>query len=882
MTEHIGIYRVERPIGRGGMGEVFLAWDDRLERRVAIKRIRKDAGLSAEQRERFRREARLAARLSHSAVVQIYDLVSGDADDAIVMEYVEGRTLAERLVEGPLEIGEALRLAQEIAQGLAAAHEAGLIHRDLKAANVLVTPAGHAKILDFGLSRPAVRRSDEEPLTRQGFVIGTFYAMSPEQARGEEVDQRSDLFSLGILLYQMLTGQAPFRGADPAETLKKIVQEPPPDARTLRPDMPPEAGSLIGRLLAKDRRDRPGSADEVAAALERLRLGSGLLLPVSDSSVSDLPTSMVPKETVAPISPQKETLPSSLVGLVGRSRRGLWISAAVVAVLIAAVAATVFLARSRPPLRVAVAPVDVVNPGDERLLLAGSGVLNSAIAGLTSLEGIAPIDSTEVSRGGRSPVEMARVAAAGEILTAEIRREGSIARVTLRRLQGSDARVLWTDTFPVPIDARKLPVLANAVAIKIRNAYPDHALRPGVPELDVRDQDYAAFLDIQQRIDAGAMRLEPEVARLETIIRDSPRFLEARLLAAEVCLTLFRSQRTSEPLEHASVLIRQARDLAPGDPRALRLELLIRLAGNQTENAVEILEQLERVLPGDPELLILRSRLADQQGRWEESLTLLEAAAEQAPSWQNLYRLALAEARHGRIAAARLRLETILRQAPNNLWALEALGHLELLYGDLARAEQIYLSCVGAATRRAYNNLGYARFLRGKYQEAAVSYRRALAVEPDYPLTLVSLADALVELGQTQEAEAHYRRALALLTATETWATPGEVMLKAQCLARLGRSREAVDASQAALRRNPDDSDLLYQNALVLSLAGDRSSALNNVLAALEKGYQPRWFTGSPFRWLRDAPEFRPYLEASTSQQGPESAGRPAPRPADP
>lgn len=158
--ERIGGYVVEGRLGVGGMGEVFLAWDERLQRHVAIKRIRQDIGLSRDQRERFRREAQLAARLSHPAVVQIHTVC--EEDDAIVMEYVEGQTLADRLASGRLEIAEILRLACEIAQGLAAAHEAGLVHRDLKAANVIVTPSGAAKILDFGLARPVVRSPEDQ------------------------------------------------------------------------------------------------------------------------------------------------------------------------------------------------------------------------------------------------------------------------------------------------------------------------------------------------------------------------------------------------------------------------------------------------------------------------------------------------------------------------------------------------------------------------------------------------------------------------------------------------------------------------------------------------------------------------------------------------
>ena len=268
MPERIGAYRLESPLGRGGMGEVFLAWDERLERAVAIKRIRHDAFVQGHQRERFRREARMAARLSHAAIVQVHDLVSEESGDAIVMEYVEGPTLSERLVRGPLGIAEAVHLAKEIAEGLAAAHEAGLIHRDLKTENVVITPSGHAKILDFGLARPV--SWDGEVLTQHGALVGTCYAMSPEQASGGDLDERSDLFSLGALLYEMLAGCSAFRAKDPQATLQRVLNEQPPSLAEIRSDLPPARISLVERLLAKDRDDRPRNALSVIHKLEKI------------------------------------------------------------------------------------------------------------------------------------------------------------------------------------------------------------------------------------------------------------------------------------------------------------------------------------------------------------------------------------------------------------------------------------------------------------------------------------------------------------------------------------------------------------------------------------------------------------------------------------
>ncbi|HEX5718049.1 MAG TPA: protein kinase [Thermoanaerobaculia bacterium] len=633
LPERIGIYQVKGRLGRGGMGEVFLGWDERLERRVAIKRIRQDSGLSSEQRERFRREARMAARLSHSAIVQIHDLVTEGDEDAIVMEYVEGRTLAERLAADRLETAEALRLVLEIAAGLAAAHEAGLIHRDLKAANVIVTSAGHAKILDFGLARPT-GKSDDTPLTRQGMVVGTLLSMSPEQARGQAVDERSDLFSLGVLLYEMLTGRSPFQGKDPVDVLHRLVYEPTPSVRLLRPDLAAELESLLNRLLAKDRQLRPGNAREVIAALERLPASSGAAVYGTDS-VSDLPTAVEPRwQEPVPAVRAQGIPPSTMSGLSVRSHRRAVLTGAA-AVLLATLAAAAWLGRPAAPLRVAVARPEVRSAaGDEQLGLAASGVLAASLSSLASLQGMAPVDPREASRGGTSPVEMARTAAADEVMIANLEREAALARVSLRRVRGSDGAVLWTETFRVPADPGSLRLLADAVAVHLRRAYPAHEPRPGTLTLDVRDEDYAAFLKVRQRIDKGEP-LEPELDRLEEIVRQSPRFLEAQALAARVALSLFQTRHEPADLDRASRLVGLSRELAPDDPRQLLIELKLALAAGREETAEGLLGRIERLLPGDPDVLPLRAMLAEQQGRPAKAMEALRTAAEQVPSWQN-------------------------------------------------------------------------------------------------------------------------------------------------------------------------------------------------------------------------------------------------------
>jgi serine/threonine-protein kinase len=272
----IGPYQILERIGMGGMGEVFLAYDSRLDRRVAIKRIRPGSEVTAASRERFRREARLAARLSHSAIVQVYDILEEEGSEYIVMEYVEGTTLRDQVRRGPLDVRAVLELARELAAGLDTAHRQGIIHRDLKTENVLVSTSGGAKILDFGIAKRLLDSGEEGSLTAESSILGTCRAMSPEQARGEPLDPSTDLFALGVLLYEALTGTSPFEAESHLSTLSRVILHRQAPVYKLNPAIPWQLSQLIDRLLEKTAAMRPVSAAEVRRELEEIaaRLGS--------------------------------------------------------------------------------------------------------------------------------------------------------------------------------------------------------------------------------------------------------------------------------------------------------------------------------------------------------------------------------------------------------------------------------------------------------------------------------------------------------------------------------------------------------------------------------------------------------------------------------
>jgi serine/threonine-protein kinase len=267
MLGRLGSYEVEAVVGRGGMGIVLQAQDLALNRRVAIKVLAGHLAASAAARKRFAREAQAAAAVVHDHVIPIHHVDTAGPTPFLVMPFVTGRSLQDRLDAcGVLETKEVLRIAMQTAQGLAAAHAQGLVHRDIKPANILLEDSAcRVRITDFGLARAV----DDASQTQSGFIAGTPQYMAPEQARGEPIDARADLFSLGSVMYAMCAGRPPFRAETTLAVLRRICDDRPRNVREVNPDAPLWLAAIIDRLLAKSPADRFQTADELAALLER-------------------------------------------------------------------------------------------------------------------------------------------------------------------------------------------------------------------------------------------------------------------------------------------------------------------------------------------------------------------------------------------------------------------------------------------------------------------------------------------------------------------------------------------------------------------------------------------------------------------------------------
>src|SRR5438445_3613840 len=276
VNQSISHYKILSQLGAGGMGEVYLAEDTQLGRRAAIKFLSPELVADERANKRLVKEARAAATLDHPNICSIYEVGEADGRSFIAMQYIEGETLDGRIKSKPLELKESLTLASQIADALAEAHSHGVIHRDIKPANIMITSRGHAKVMDFGLARVIAGAIESEAatqslLTTPGTILGTMPYMSPEQVRGEVLDARSDIFSFGVVLYEMLSGRQPFASESAAATISAILNEEPPTLLRYAPDLPEELQRIARKCLEKDRERRYQTMRDGAIDLDNCR-----------------------------------------------------------------------------------------------------------------------------------------------------------------------------------------------------------------------------------------------------------------------------------------------------------------------------------------------------------------------------------------------------------------------------------------------------------------------------------------------------------------------------------------------------------------------------------------------------------------------------------
>jgi len=419
----LGPYKIDAKLGEGGMGEVFRATDTRLHRTVAIKMLRGQGSTDPSARERFQREARAASALNHPNICTVHDIGEANGQPYLVMECLEGETLRERLRREKLPLPELLDLAVQVADALEAANTHGIVHRDIKPANIFITQRGQAKVMDFGLAKVNRAIGDEEEtapmVTELGVAMGTVAYMSPEQARGEPLDARTDLFSFGGMLYEMAAGVRPFRGASTALVFEAILNRDPVAVTELRPELPGKLDEIIRRLLVKDRDLRMQTAAELLAQLKGLK--------TETASAVQVPAAARP------------------------SRRRLVAGVAAVAVAaVGGVAAYRTMGLFGTPIRsMAVLPFENRSGDSAQDYFADgfTGALTTEFGRIQDLRVVSQSTAAKYRSTKKSSAEIASDLKADAVLEGSVARTGDRVHVAAELVRASNGRHIWAETY---------------------------------------------------------------------------------------------------------------------------------------------------------------------------------------------------------------------------------------------------------------------------------------------------------------------------------------------------------------------------------------------------------------------------------------------------
>ncbi len=453
-------YEIESRLGQGGMGAVFLAKDRSLDRRVALKFLSDDLRQNTTARRRFLREAKAAAALDHPYICKIYETGEDEDRAFIAMEYVRGETLQRRLAAEPLAVKDAVRIATEVAEALETAHSETIVHRDLKPSNIMLSVGGHVKVLDFGLAKRMEQAGDADAataseLTQDGTVRGTVAYMSPEQLRGRAVDSRSDIFSFGIVLYEMLAGAHPFRTASSLETAAAIFNVTPLPLRRHRADIPALLEHIVSKMLAKAPTDRYQLVHDVRTDLARVKEfddWNGAAV----GRAARVPTPVAAKPQATPGAAVNRPL-ARLVQPFARTR-ALWAGLAVVAALALFAAGTWWWTTPGVPtgdrLAVAVLPLRNVSADPFESDYLADGISRAVITRLTQVGlRVTPWETALTYRGSRDPTEqIARELNVAAVLVGTFQLSGERMLTTLSLVEADTGLQSWADQFEEPYD----------------------------------------------------------------------------------------------------------------------------------------------------------------------------------------------------------------------------------------------------------------------------------------------------------------------------------------------------------------------------------------------------------------------------------------------
>ncbi len=869
VQSRVGPYRIVERLGAGGMGIVYLAEDPRLGRRVALKRVSDPALSTPDARSSLLREAAMAATLNHPNIATVYDVLDEDGRPYIVMEYVPGETLSSQLANGPLAIDRVVQIGLQLCDALGEAHAHGVVHRDLKPANIRVTPGGRVKVLDFGLAlRPhvAVAGSDASALAEglsiageelaeahgqtRDQIVGTPIYMAPEVLLGQSADARADIYGLGVTLFELATGRAPFAGHNFVSVAMAVLTEPLPPAADL---VPGGLGEIIARAMAREPADRYQTIAHMRRDLVSL-----------SAKRTDMPTDAV---RVADLAEAARTsgaasLPSRLITPLAVAhpprasvRRPRWTvvaaGAAVLIVVLGALTSTLWrgttAAASGPPV-VAVLPLDSSGGANEASL--GVGIASALITDLASTRGLTVISRVaSLDQMQRAPdiQHLARELGASYVISGGCQVVGERMRISLRLMSPDGAVVAG---FPAEGPRDRLFDLQRTLALQVAEFVRGSGLsaddrtrlaRRPTTNLDAFDA-YSTGRALLEREDVAG-NVQKAIDAFERATTIDRNFALAYAGLGEAAWAQYRITRDPAWAARASASTVAARDLDPSSPEVRYTLALVFQGMGKATAALQELRAAVDLQPNYDDAYRLRGEILARLGRWDEAFASLQKAIDVRPNyWGNYRSLGLAYRDAGRLDSAMTAFQRIVDLVPDNAWGYQLLGTIYQQQGRLVDARLQYeASLQHGGTPATLSNLGNLYYTQGDYADALRMFEDAARLRPRSAATQRNIGDTLRRLRRADDARLAYERAAAL-SEEEIRVNPGDAHAHAAAavyLGKLGRFDLAEGHLREARAAGPADAEIWYRSAVVRSLRGRPAQAIDDLEKAIAAGYSP-------------------------------------------
>ncbi|MDR7088379.1 protein kinase domain-containing protein [Cellvibrio fibrivorans] len=875
----LGHYELLDCIGRGGMGLVYRARDTRLDRQVAIKCLRTEL-FEHHYVERFKREALLLAKLNHPNIVQIYDFIEAPDQLALVMELVEGQNLQLYLREHIAPFAQRMRWLTDIAQGLAVAHDAGIIHRDLKAENILINQRKVAKITDLGIAK-----SQDYNATLTDHVAGSYCSMSPEQAMGETIDFKSDLFSFGILAYQLLCGAHPFGDTNnKLQLMQRIISHPPTSPGKHNPNLPAEINDLLGQLLSKDPTKRPDNTHWVAAqfeALSHLQLANDF---VSDDTQALMPTGAAANQSTikntginnAVRTQDHPTFETRFVAVNATLKKSRWMSIknyvadnkisagfGLFSILLLAVVAAWQL-QPKPPKYIAVIPPNLTANGmqESQQELVKGAVYDAIQQSVIQLDGFYLIPRTEISAVG-SDLETVRIStAADELITANLDCQVELCTITLNRMTSTTdnaqgrLNVAGTKTLDVLTDN-----YLSVAAIVERNIESLYAKKSMQSFSNSTQDDYLSFLNINTEYRKSGAN-EAQISQLERLKIATKKLAATQTLFREITLDLYHQTKNTDYLDRLETFL--SINNKHDDISHLYNLYFLKIAQHNNKEADLLEKKLALGEAATTELKAYRKMLNKD---YQAAVELYKRSIESRANVKTVFYLANAYWYMGDTANAKKYLEDVLKVSPsfheaNSLYAIIALTE-----GRALDAQKSLELITQNNPDDLYNvgNLAVAYMLNGKHQRAADIFQQLLARDSENTSHMLNYADAQKLANNHTEAATIYQKIIAITTAIK----PNNEQLRAQtqAYAQIGNFPAALTALSELEKIDSQNIETSYTAALVHSLVGNKASALLNIEKSLALGMHTIWFSFNWFDGMCVHQEFGELLKRYGEQQ---------------